>query len=146
MGPQRLPAAFARQSRCNSQCALRPCRRAAPGALAELTSWLAAEGIVLVAADELQHETFQKDRQQTGLQPGQVRQLMPIALAVTNPAAGCYVRVHRRHGTHERRLEPQELQVGCRRGGCGRCSPWVLGSSPCVRAVGRGCWRSRWPR
>ncbi len=83
-----------------------------PGALEELSTWLAAAGIVLVAADELQHETFQKDRQQVGLQPGQVRQVMPIALAVTSPQLGCYVRVHRRHGTLERRLEQQEIQVG----------------------------------
>ncbi len=74
---------------------------------------------MLVAADELQHETFQKDRQQAGLAAGQVRRVMPIALAVTSPQLGCYVRVHRRHGTLERRLEQQEVQVGAGRAGAG---------------------------
>jgi hypothetical protein len=36
------------------------------GALERLSVWLAEAGIVLVAADELRHETFQKDRAQSG--------------------------------------------------------------------------------
>lgn len=32
----------------------------------ELCGWLGEAGIVLVAADELRHETFQRDKHQTG--------------------------------------------------------------------------------
>ena len=39
-----------------------------PARLASLDRWLACDvgNAVLVAADELRHETFQKDREQTG--------------------------------------------------------------------------------
>jgi hypothetical protein len=60
-----------------------------------LQGWLANLGLVLVAADELQHETVQRDREQTGLPEAAVREVMPIALHVTNPAF-FYVRLHRR--------------------------------------------------
>ena len=60
-----------------------------------LQAWLSKLGIALVAADELEHETQQPDRNQTGLQAGLVGKLMDIALAVTNPQF-TYIRVHRR--------------------------------------------------
>ncbi|EFN56805.1 hypothetical protein CHLNCDRAFT_144326 [Chlorella variabilis] len=46
---------------------------------------LAAQGICLVSADELEHETAQRDREQTGLPPGAVRRVLPIAVEVTAP-------------------------------------------------------------
>jgi hypothetical protein len=59
------------------------------------------------------HHLMQKDREQTGLPPGQVREVLPIApLHVSHPAFGVYVRVHRRHGTRERVLDASEIQVG----------------------------------
>lgn len=48
----------------------------------ELASWLRGLRIVLVAADELHHETAQKDREQRGLPPGAKREVMPIAMQV----------------------------------------------------------------
>lgn len=66
-------------------------------------------GACLVASDDLQHEMFQKDREQTGLPPGAKRIILPIALDVTQPAFG-YVRVHRRHGTSDRLLPQNEIQ------------------------------------
>lgn len=58
-------------------------------------AWLTKLGVSLVAADELRHETFQPDRAQTGLPPGATREVMPIALHVTN-ARFFYIRLHRR--------------------------------------------------
>lgn len=80
-------------------------------ALSELVAWTSAACIVLIAADELEHETAQRDREQRGLLPGHARRVLPIALAVTNPAAGLYVRLHRRHGTADRFLAEEEIQV-----------------------------------
>jgi hypothetical protein len=48
-----------------------------------------------VAADELEHETAQPDRGQTGPRAGEAASLLPIALAVAS-AEFFYVRVHRR--------------------------------------------------
>lgn len=75
-----------------------------------LTSLLSPAGIVLIAADELEHETLQPDRGQRGLPPGQVPRVQAIAMAVTNPACA-YVRLHRRHGTLERLLPEDEQQA-----------------------------------
>lgn len=51
--------------------ALCPCGRAAdPAWRGRLCEALAAQGVTLVSADELAHETEQKDREQTGLPPG----------------------------------------------------------------------------
>lgn len=69
---------------------------------------LAAHGVAWVAADELEHETFQKDREQRGLPPGQVRRVLPIAMEVTTPDF-FYVRVHRRQGEEERQLTAPEI-------------------------------------
>ena len=69
---------------------------------------LTAHGIAWVAADELEHETFQKDREQRGLAPGQQRRVLPIAMEVTTPDF-FYVRVHRRSGQEERRLTEDEI-------------------------------------
>ena len=66
-----------------------------PAAASALASWLVPLDIVLIAADELKHETAQRDREQSGLPPGSVRELMSIALLVTAPKA-FYVRLHRR--------------------------------------------------
>ncbi len=44
----------------------------------------------LVLADELLHETMQKDRAQTGLPPGQVPTIMPMPSLLPH---ACYVRV-----------------------------------------------------
>ena len=41
-----------------------------------LSTWLSARGMGLVSADELHHETYQKDRQQRGLPEGQTRRIM----------------------------------------------------------------------
>ena len=71
-------------------------------------------GVGLVAADELEHETFQKDKHQTGLPPGGIRRVLPIALEVTNPDF-FYVRVHRRHGMEDRRLDEKEIEDWCKR-------------------------------
>ena len=67
-----------------------------------------SQGIAWVAADELEHETFQKDKEQTGLTPGQKRIVLPVAVEVTTPDF-FYVRVHRRSGTEERRLTENEI-------------------------------------
>jgi hypothetical protein len=69
---------------------------------------LSSQGIAWVAADELEHETFQKDREQTGLTPGQKRTVLPVAVEVTTPDF-FYVRVHRRSGKEERRLTGDEI-------------------------------------
>lgn len=71
---------------CPTDCAM-PfrcvlCCAAGEAAAQDLASWLSAAGVTLVAADELLHETMQKDRQQMGLPPGQQRQLMDIAMQV----------------------------------------------------------------
>ncbi|KAH7439931.1 hypothetical protein KP509_04G082600 [Ceratopteris richardii] len=71
------------------------------------TKWLSSMGIILVAADELEHETFQKDREQTGLQKGQIKITLPVAWSLTNPDF-MYVRVHRREGS-QRLLSESEL-------------------------------------
>lgn len=71
--------------------------------------WLKANNMALVAADELAHETFQKDREQTGLPYGQSREVLPVAWAVTKPSFH-YIRVHRREGC-KRMLSDSELQT-----------------------------------
>eukprot|EP00887_Chlorella_sp_A99_P001203 scaffold14.g1203.t1 len=73
-----------------------------------LCAALAAHGIALVSADELAHESAQKDREQRGLPPGATREVLPIATEVTVPDF-LYVRVHRRHGTLDRLLQPEEV-------------------------------------
>ena len=60
-----------------------------------MQDWLRGLGIVLVAADELRHETLQPDRAQSGLPQGQATEVLPIAMSVTVPTY-FYVRVHRR--------------------------------------------------
>lgn len=77
-----------------------------------MMAWLRQKGVVLVAADELLHETMQKDRDQIGLGEGQTRQQMPVLLQVTNPQH-LYVRVHRREG-RQRLLSLQEQQAWAR--------------------------------
>lgn len=72
-------------------------------------SWLQKIGLALVAADELQHETFQKDRHQSGLPHGQKRVILPVAWTATQPDF-IYIRVHRREGT-QRLLTEMELSV-----------------------------------
>ena len=71
---------------------------------------LSSQGIAWVAADELEHETYQRDREQSGLPAGQARKVLPIALEVTTPEF-FYVRVHRRHGGEERKLEREEIMA-----------------------------------
>ena len=70
--------------------------------------WCREHDLLLVAADELEHETFQRDRQQTGLPVGAVRRKMPTRLERTVDW-GCLIRVHRRHGTTERVLDEEEI-------------------------------------
>lgn len=77
------------------------------GQLPDTCRFLEELDIALVAADELRHETLQRDREQTGLPPGEERELMPVAWAVTTPAL-FYVRVHRREGS-ERVLSEEEI-------------------------------------
>jgi hypothetical protein len=89
---------------CHAPCAGKEATR-------KLVEWLTPLGICLIAADELRHETFQKDREQTGLAAGDVREVMGIALEVTQPAL-FMVRLHRRHGTTDRLLPQDEIQVG----------------------------------
>jgi uncharacterized protein YecE (DUF72 family) len=81
-----------------------------PGGEERLGSWLAAHGIVAVAADELAHETAQRDREQRGLPPGEARAVLPI-LGAPGCASAAYVRLHRRHGTLERLLPEGELRA-----------------------------------
>lgn len=71
---------------------------------------LSAQGISWVAADELEHETAQRDRGQIGLPEGEVRKVLPIAREVTTPEF-YYVRVHRRHGGEERKLSEEEVKA-----------------------------------
>lgn len=71
--------------------------------------WLKANNMALVAADELAHETYQRDREQTGLPEGQIREILPVAWAVTKPSFH-YIRVHRREGS-KRLLSDSELQI-----------------------------------
>jgi uncharacterized protein YecE (DUF72 family) len=66
------------------------------------------------AADELEHETYQLDKHQKGLPAGRVKRVLPIALEVTNPEF-FYVRVHRRFGMEDRRLEPTEMAAWAQR-------------------------------
>eukprot|EP00249_Psilotum_nudum_P030668 c43542_g1_i1 orf=266-1651(-) len=77
--------------------------------LSTTLEWLKMHGISLIAADELQHETFVKDRCQTGLPGGKVQIILPIAWAVTQPDF-VYIRVHRREG-NLRLLSEAELSV-----------------------------------
>lgn len=81
---------------------------------ARMLSYLRQAGIVLVAADELLHETLQRDRAQTGLPVGATRQMMPLLLQVTAPELGMYVRVHRRAGK-QRLLAAAEQQAWAQR-------------------------------
>jgi len=81
-----------------------------PGGEERLGAWLAAHGIVAVAADELAHETAQRDREQRGLPPGEARRVLPI-LCAPGCADAAYVRLHRRHGTAERLLPEDELRA-----------------------------------
>lgn len=57
----------------------------------------------LVASDDLRHEMYQRDKQQTGLPAGATRELMPVALEATSTKFA-YVRVHRRHGGMDDRV------------------------------------------
>ena len=75
---------------------------------AQTVRWCREHDLLLVAADELEHETFQRDRQQTGLPVGAVRRKMPTRLERTVDW-GCLIRVHRRHGTTERVLDDDEI-------------------------------------
>ena len=74
-----------------------------------LVDALRRHGIAFVSADELEHETAQKDREQRGLPMGAVRKVLPIAMEYTNSEFH-YVRIHRRHGTLERVLSTHEIQ------------------------------------
>ena len=65
----------------------------------DVVARLAAVGAVLVAADELDGETH----------GGDSTQRLHVALGVTNPRVGVYVRVHRRAGS-ERVLRDDEIQ------------------------------------
>lgn len=51
-------------------------------AASKLADFCRRHGCVLVAADELEHETLQKDREQRGLPPGAARRILPIAMQV----------------------------------------------------------------
>lgn len=70
--------------------------------------WCREHDLLLVAADELEHETFQRDREQSGLPPGAVRRRMPTRLERTVDW-GALIRVHRRHGTTERVLDADDI-------------------------------------
>lgn len=66
------------------------------------------------AADELEHETYQLDKHQKGLPAGREKRVLPIALEATNPEF-FYVRVHRRFGMEDRRLETAEMAAWAQR-------------------------------
>ena len=70
--------------------------------------------MALVASDELEHETAQYDRAQTGLTPGEVRAVLPTRLELA-PWGGAVIRVHRRHGTTERVLSSIEISAWAER-------------------------------
>lgn len=70
--------------------------------------WCREHDLCLVCADELEHETFQRDRDQKGLPPGATRRRMPTRIESTVDW-GSLVRVHRRHGTTERVLDEEEI-------------------------------------
>eukprot|EP00850_Spirogloea_muscicola_P014681 SM000107S14047 [mRNA] locus=s107:141773:144739:- [translate_table: standard] len=89
------------------------CREWVTSCMTETCEFLQSLSITLIAADELKHETFQRDRDQTGLPPGQVPEVLPVAWAVTQPKS-IYVRVHRREGT-SRVLSKDELATWQRR-------------------------------
>jgi len=67
------------------------------------------ERLVLVASDDLKHEQEDKDRDQKGLPEGEFAVHLPTVLELTSPAAGLYIRVHRRHGK-ERVLKEEEIE------------------------------------
>jgi uncharacterized protein YecE (DUF72 family) len=80
----------------------------------ETVRWAKDNDLLLVAADELEHETFQRDRAQTGLPPGAVRRRMFTRLECTVDW-GALIRVHRRHGTTERVLDADEISFWAER-------------------------------
>lgn len=80
----------------------------------ETVRWAKENDLLLVAADELEHETFQRDRAQTGLPPGAVRRRMFTRLECTVDW-GALIRVHRRHGTTERVLDADEISFWAER-------------------------------
>ena len=74
----------------------------------ETVCWAKENDLLLVAADELEHETFQRDREQSGLPPGAIRRRMFTRLERTVDW-GSLIRVHRRYGTKERVLDDGEI-------------------------------------
>ncbi|KAJ7523754.1 hypothetical protein O6H91_18G061600 [Diphasiastrum complanatum] len=84
------------------------CREWVTGHHASSTvEWLKNNELALIAADELEHETYQKDRHQIGLLEGKTRAILPIAWFVTQPNF-MYIRVHRREG-NQRILSQTEI-------------------------------------
>ena len=69
--------------------------------------------LCLVASDELEHETAQRDREQRGLPPGASKRRMFTRLEHTATWASL-IRVHRRHGTTERVLDDEEIAFWAR--------------------------------
>ena len=68
---------------------------------------LRSQGVAWVAADELEHETFQQ--KDTGGQQ-QKRVVLPIAMEAT-VSDFFYVRIHRRTGVQERQLREEEIRA-----------------------------------
>jgi len=75
--------------------------------------WCKENDLCLVAADELEHETAQSDRDQRGLPHGAVRRRMYTRLETTCDW-GSLIRVHRRHGTTERVLDADDIEFWAR--------------------------------
>ena len=75
--------------------------------------WCSEHDLCLVASDELEHETAQRDRAQRGLPPGAAKRRMYTRLEHTT-AWGSLIRVHRRHGTTERVLDEDEIAFWAR--------------------------------
>jgi len=83
--------------------------------LAETAQWLdsACGGAALVCSDDLLHELLASDRAQRGLAPGEVRQRLPLRMALQGPG-WAYCRIHRRHGNvAERTLLREEVADWC---------------------------------
>jgi uncharacterized protein YecE (DUF72 family) len=70
---------------------------------------LRAEGVVLIASDDLEHEMHQSDRGQLGPSGHRVKQ-MPIVSTAQCCPLGAYVRIHRRWGNH-RVLSEEEIEA-----------------------------------
>lgn len=66
--------------------------------------------ITLICCDDLEHEVYQKDSEQSGLPPGKSLVHLPIYFVRSRFSKFIYVRVHRRYGKH-RVLSESEIEA-----------------------------------